>query len=70
METQNLHTWADIVVERFMPTGNYDDVDQVDDCYNQEYCEPSRPEIKELRQKDIFYQTLILLFLYLSILMF
>ena len=53
-----------------MPTGNYDDVDQVDDCYNQEYCEPNRPEIKELRQKDIFYQTLILLFLYLSILMF
>ena len=57
MENQNLHTWADIVVERFMPTGNYDDVDQVDDCYNQEYCEHNRTEIKKLKTKR---KTLIL----------
>ena len=43
-----------------MPTGNYDDVDQVDDCYNQEYCEHNRTEIKKLKTKRNFSQTLIL----------
>ena len=54
MEKQILNTWADVIVKRFMPTDNYNGVDNVDDCYNQEYCEDNRPKIKELKTKRNF----------------